>query len=174
MELPFAFEQIQVTNWAYLSSLLLLVVFFKFNRFWSVRNFDLLLIILIAPGVLLIARGSELSQVNNKPSRLSAPNDVVDGMPDLLSVKSEKPEPEMGVDSTSNRLTGGQRMVLWGYIWLFSISFAFLIRMLLDPIFKRKPLLNPNLTIGGLVFLVCSLLAFSIFNVIKALSLIHI
>ena len=168
MELPFAFEQIQVTNWAYLSSLLLLVVFFKFNRFWSVRNFDLVLIILIAPGVLLIARGSELSQVNNKPSRLSAPNDVVDGMPDLLSVKSEKPEPEMGVDSTSNRLTGGQRMVLWGYIWLFSISFAFFIRMLLDPIFKRKPLLNPNLTIGGLVFLVCSLLAFSIFNVIKA------
>ena len=169
MDLPFAFEQIPVTNWAYLSSLLLLVVFFKFNRFWSVRNFDLLLIILIAPGVLLIARGSEISVVNDEPSRLSAPNDVVDGMPDLLSMQAEEEiESEMGVDATANQLTKGQRMVLWGYIWLFSISFAFLIRVLLDPIFKRKPLLNPNLTVGGLVFLVCSLLAFSIFNVIKA------
>ena len=121
-----------------------------------------MLIILIAPGVLLIAGGSEISVVNDEPSRLSAPNDVVDGMPDLLSVQAEEEiESEMGVDSTTNQLTRGQRMVLWGYIWLFSISFAFLIRVLLDPIFKRKPLLNPNLTVGGLVFLVCSLLAFS-------------
>ena len=168
MDLPFAFEQIQVTNWAYLSSLLLLVVFFKFNRFWSVRNFDLVLIILIAPGVLLIARGSEISPIRHHPPELSAPNDVVDGMHDLLSVKTDEVEPEMGVDSTSTQLTTGQRMVLWGYIWLFAISLAFLIRMLLDPIFKRKPLLNPNLTTGGLVFLVCSLLVFSFFNVIKA------
>ncbi len=168
MELPFAFEQIQATNWAYLSSLLLLVVFFKFNRFWSVRNFDLLLIILIAPGVLLIAHGSEISQMKDRDSSLTAPNDVVDGMPDLLSVQSEVPKPEMGVDTTTDRLTTGQAMVLGGYIWLFSISLVFLIRMLLDPIFKRKPLLNPNLTVGGLVFLACSLLAFSFFNVIMA------
>lgn len=40
--------------WLYLSILTLLTLFFKFGRFWSVRNLDLLLLFVMAPGMLMI------------------------------------------------------------------------------------------------------------------------
>src|SRR5687768_16713434 len=45
------------TTWVYLASLLAIALFFKFSRFFSVRNLDLALLILLAPGVLLVAQG---------------------------------------------------------------------------------------------------------------------
>jgi len=56
-QFPFSYQKIDSTTWAYLSSLLLVALFFKFNRFWSIRNLDLLLIILLAPGLLMIESG---------------------------------------------------------------------------------------------------------------------
>ena len=58
-EIPFAYERVAPTTWAYLSSLLMLALFFKFNRFWSVRNFDLLLIVLLVPGLLMVEGGRQ-------------------------------------------------------------------------------------------------------------------
>ena len=46
------------TTWFYLSSLLILAVFFRFNRVWSVRNFDVLALISLTPGLVYIAMGS--------------------------------------------------------------------------------------------------------------------
>ncbi len=40
--------------WLFLSVLSCLTVFFKFTRFWSVRNLDLLLLFVLVPGMLLI------------------------------------------------------------------------------------------------------------------------
>ena len=40
--------------WLCLSVLSCLTVFFKFTRFWSVRNLDLLLLFVLVPGMLLI------------------------------------------------------------------------------------------------------------------------
>ncbi len=42
-EILFHYEKIDPTTWAYLASLLIIGLFFKFGRFWSVRNLDLLL-----------------------------------------------------------------------------------------------------------------------------------
>jgi len=50
----FHYERVNPTSWAYLSSLLMLALFFKFNRIWSLRNIDLLLLIALAPGLLLV------------------------------------------------------------------------------------------------------------------------
>ena len=60
-DFPFGYERIAATTWAYMSSLLMLALFFKFNRLWSVRNFDLFLIILfeitrLSPVGILIRR----------------------------------------------------------------------------------------------------------------------
>jgi len=54
---PFAYERINETTWMYVSTFLILSFFFKFNRAWSIRNLDLFLIILLAPGLLLIQSG---------------------------------------------------------------------------------------------------------------------
>jgi hypothetical protein len=40
--------------WLFLSVLACLTLFFKFSRFWSVRNLDLLLLFVLVPGMLLI------------------------------------------------------------------------------------------------------------------------
>ncbi|MCG8450311.1 MAG: hypothetical protein MI725_12140 [Pirellulales bacterium] len=53
-DILFHYERVNPTSWAYLSSLLTLALYFKFNRIWSVRNFDLFLLIFLAPGLLLV------------------------------------------------------------------------------------------------------------------------
>lgn len=53
-DILFQYERVNPTSWAYLSSLLLLALFFKFNRVFSVRNVDLFILISLAPGLLLV------------------------------------------------------------------------------------------------------------------------
>jgi len=53
-----------------------------------------------------------------------------------------------------------------GFVWIFAVSAVFLLRMLCDSMMVRRPLLEPNLTSGGLVFLGASLLVFLLANVI--------
>jgi hypothetical protein len=96
-------------------------LFFKFNRLWSVRNLDLVGLILLAPGLLIVIYGQE---------------------------------------------KGSPAYEQTGYIWLFVIGGLFLIRMLLDPMMVRRPLLEPNLSVGGLTFLGLSLLIFLMANVV--------
>src|SRR5262245_48989538 len=53
-EILFQYYKIHPTTWVYVSSLLIIAVYFKFNRFWSVRNLDLMMLILLAPGMLMV------------------------------------------------------------------------------------------------------------------------
>ncbi len=46
------------TTWFYLSSLMIVAVFFRFNRVFSVRNLDILALIFLTPGLIYIAMGS--------------------------------------------------------------------------------------------------------------------
>src|SRR6478735_7796459 len=61
-EILFQYQKVGPTMWAYLSSLLIIGLYFKFNRFWSVRNLDLCLVILLAPGLLFVYYGEQLSR----------------------------------------------------------------------------------------------------------------
>src|ERR1051326_7645354 len=45
------------TTWFYFSLLLAVALFFKFSRLLSVRNWDVLTIFLLVPGVLLLQEG---------------------------------------------------------------------------------------------------------------------
>jgi len=58
-DILFQYQKVNPTSWAYLSSLLMLALFFKFNRVFSIRNLDLFLLISIAPGLLLVKYGFE-------------------------------------------------------------------------------------------------------------------
>lgn len=122
----FGYERIGPSSWAYLSSLLTLALYFKFGRFWSVRNLDLIGLILLAPGLILIKYGID----------------------------------HAGTDSQTSFIEQ------FGYIWLFSVNGLFLLRLLVDTSMVRRPLLEPNLTAGGLTFLTVALLFFLMTNVI--------
>lgn len=120
-EILFYYESVRPTTWAYLSSLLTIALFFKFSRLWSVRNLDLIGLILLAPGLICIDYGE------------------------------------------THALEWAKQV---GYIWLFSTGGFFLIRMLLDSMMVRRPLLEPNLSVGGLTFLGISLFLFLMANVV--------
>ena len=120
-DILFHYYRVNPTTWFYLSSLLSIALFFKFNRLWSVRNLDLIGLVLLAPGLLAVEYGGYKAS------------------------------------------TAAQQL---GFIWIFAVSGAFIIRMLVDSLMVRRPLLETNLTIGGMVFLGMSLLVFLLANVI--------
>lgn len=104
-------------TWVYLASILILTIYFKFSRFWSVRNLDILALIALSPGLLFVERDIDFDR----------------------------------------RI---------GFIWLFVVGGLILFRLLLDSTMVRRPLLEPNLTTGGMTFLGAALLIFLQVNVV--------
>lgn len=51
------------STWFYLSLLLVIAVFFRFNRLWSLRNFDLLLLLSVSPGLLILEHDTALGNI---------------------------------------------------------------------------------------------------------------
>ena len=66
------------------------------------------------------------------------------------------------------RLALGRSIEFLGFVWLLSACGLFLIRLLLDPTMVRRPLLDPNLSMGGLIFIGCWLFVFLMANVINS------
>ncbi len=122
-DILFQYHKVHPTTWVYLSSLLTIALFFKFSRVWSVRNLDLIGLIMLSPGLLLV---------------------------------------EYGVAQQSSSIEQ------YGYIWLFVTGGLFMIRLLLDPIMVRRPLLEPNITAGGMTFLGISAVIFLMANVVNS------
>jgi hypothetical protein len=120
-DILFQYYSVNPTTWFYLSSLLAIALFFKFNRVLSVRNLDLAGLVLLAPGLLAVEFG------------------------------------ELKANTAVREI---------GFVWLFAVSGLFLLRMLFDSSMVRRPMLEPNLTTGGLVFLGGALLVFLLANVI--------
>ncbi len=135
------YDRVPAITWVYLSSLLTIVLFFKFSRFWSIRNLDLVALILLAPGMLLVLQGREAREV---------------GVPVAAT---------LAVPGDTPLLTAAQVEHI-GYLWLFVVGGFLLVRLLLDPAMIRRPLLEPNLTAGGMTFLGLSLLIFLMANVL--------
>lgn len=257
------YRKVDPTTWAYLSSLLMIGLYFKFNRFWSVRNLDLVLLILLAPGLLMVHMGrqqrlaaaaaigsgkssiqyvtvdppiiaalkpvtssvtSSAPAIGNSAELLSAAD--VPALPATGSSSSEPtstqasetpaepsvatagtetplpstaggdsgttlnsstapeavaplsageslgaaPENEAGAKETKEKTASarGRATEYAGYLTLFGVLLVLLVRLLLDPTMVRRPLLEPNLTSGGLLFLGCALFLFLMTNVISS------
>lgn len=122
-EFLFDYQKVHPTTWVYISSLLTIGLFFKFSRVLSVRNLDLIGLILLAPGLLVVDYG-------------------------------------VAHDDAS--------IAQVGYVWLFITNGLFMIRLLLDPMMVRRPLLEPNLSVGGMTFLGISMLIFLMANVVNS------
>ncbi len=224
------FEKLASVSWYYVASLLIIGLYFKFNRFWSIRNLDLILIVLLAPGALMVTHGQKLrseyydahveqmadfrmpaddarqtsiadpsgsllanpesaNQENQAPPRDSKSPDSK-GEPDSQGEKkssSNQSSPvrervdraELLVELRQQRPADSPfmedpefafnvRLERNGYLWLFGFGLLLLIRILLDPGFRRRPMLESNLSVGGLVFLGCSMLAFVIIDVAQS------
>lgn len=264
------------TTWVYLSSFLTIGLFFVFHRFWSIRNLDIVLLILLAPGLLVVHEGYRRELIENEskakieaarrvaeanrlismpvtqtesgssgengaepgtapqadsgspadatppkdsvvdadPSTADPPNPADDSaaddtgtedqateVPRTEDPQTEDPAQTSGDDSVQTGsesaesadeplppvdleavLKSSQEQTTnpppspysateiqrWGFIYLFVVQSFILLRAMLDPLMVRRPLLDPNLTIGGLNFIGSSLFIFMMANVVTS------
>jgi hypothetical protein len=152
-EILLQYHKVDPATWVYLSSLLMIGLFFKFNRFWSVRNLDLVLLILLAPGLLMVNRALQSNEA------ATAQVDSASSTPPVAPPTAAAAQPPKLTDPT---------LAYTGYLWLFAVAGVWLVRLLLDPTMVRRPLLEPNLTNGGLVFLSVALFLFLMSNVLTS------
>lgn len=192
------------TTWVYLSSFLTIGLFFVFHRFWSMRNIDLILLILLAPGLLIVHEGRRRQMLENEQLRVRAaeleaaetvrsvtgdpnaaqPDDPIAAMATLAgdlsastsangassdgdALDSSAKGDDLDATDAPRRLTAID-VERYGFIWLLFIQVLILIRLLLDPLMIRRPLLDPNLTSGGLLFIGVWLFIFMMANVITS------
>lgn len=126
-EILFHYQRVPATTWVYLSSLIIIALYFKFSRLWSVRNVDIIGLILFAPGLVLVVYGQQ----------------------------HEAAQDGAGIEQI-------------GYVWLFVVSSFALFRLLLDSLMVRRPLLEPNLSVGGQTFVCIALFIFLMANVVTS------
>ncbi len=166
-EILFQYESVNPTTWAYLSSLLVIGLFFKFNRVWSVRNLDVLLIIALAPGLLMVYYGQQSIDraltVAAAPAQQAPPDESPPPIEAAQGVLQAEPPLRL---SRQELLERGGLLEKSGYVWLFCVSGFLVIRLFVDPTMVRRPMLEPNLQIGGMIFISCALFVFLMANII--------
>jgi hypothetical protein len=188
--------EVNAFTWLCLSFVLIVAVFFRFGRVWSLRNVDLLLLLLVSPALLFLtytsgasadrsaasasALAAVVSQTDADKPQTSQPEPAL-GEPDSEAVVAETatiepqsatPESENGGDADTadqpSASLAGRRLA---YGLLFAVTGLFLLRLLVDPLLRRRPHLVPNLNAQGLGFLCIAaflLLALQAFQALPA------
>lgn len=236
------------TTWVYLSSFLTIGLYFVFHRFWSIRNLDIVLLILLAPGLLMVHEGrrrhlremesGEIATIKQQqdtappgqpPGDQTSPESDDDAAEASAPVTARIPAAAMLVALNQTTSPGGEaapdppqesrstaetttitpnpapsiqeetnvplvtepealderlesttldpgqtesaaevsakQLQRRGFITLFVVEMLILIRLLADSMMSRRPLLDPNLTVGGLYFISIALFVFMMANV---------
>ncbi len=200
------YQRPEPATWVFLSSFLLLGIYFVFHRFFSIRNLDIVLLLLLAPGLMMVYEGRRMNMANRvsiEAGRLASRNaaseplpvrpTVVEGRLVMLQTMQPGPPPQDNLSNNAlplqqNVLGGagaevggvadyqasaeprwtGESLEFYGFAALLLACALLLIRMCIDPALVRRPLLVPNLTIGGLSFIGISLFMFLMANVITS------
>jgi hypothetical protein len=193
--LLFFYQRPEPATWVFLSSFLLLSIYFVFHRFFSIRNLDVLLLLLLAPGLLMVYEGRRLKldevptvaadQLVSQTHRWSAStgrrkltalrSQNIGAAPSAFSVATNfgtQDLPDQSQAATTEPGSSGyppkdlpsnwtaESLQFYGFGALLSACALLLIRMMIDPVLVRRPLLIPNLSIGGLAFIGVCLFSF--------------
>lgn len=155
------------TTWFYLAVILGVALFFRFQRFWKLRNWDLLMLFALVPPLLLLREGQMLKAEHQAlwdrqglrvsqmllgaGEALAAP--VTGGIPYAVALSQATTPPGL-----SAKIRGYPHRLVWiAYLWLIIGSAYWLVRCLIDlAISKRAPFVA-NLTVGGLAWLALAL-----------------
>jgi hypothetical protein len=125
------------TTWFYFSFLLAVAIFFRFDRFLSLRNLDLIGLYLMIPGLLLIQEAHAIQALIPAGYRNAPLSPVMDE----------------GVGLTPEQvgfLRHSRSLLAAGYIWLvIGTAFAFL-RCVFDLGLEKRPTLAPNVNLPGM------------------------
>lgn len=195
--LLFYYQRPEPATWVFLSSFLLFGLYFAFHRVWSVRNLDLILLFLLAPGLMMVYEGRKARIETSISAAMQAPlagtlignsrpnfghfsddRQSVERYTALQAVSGDvevdEPRSEpVAAPSASDKILARSKsdwppdkLEFRGFVSMLAACALLMIRMLIDPALVRRPLLEPNLSIGGLSFIGMSLFFFLMANVI--------
>src|SRR5947209_2421181 len=160
MTAPFSlfleFNLPNATTWFYFSFLLAVALFFKFSRLFSIRNWDVVTLFLLVPGLLVI-QGS-------RPQPAPAPQHPAILVAGLVGQAALPSDPALTLSQLAGFAHGSapaleaRRWLWYGYLWLLAGSGYFFCRCLLDLALVQRPALAPNLNFGGLAWLAGALM----------------
>ncbi|HLJ92071.1 MAG TPA: hypothetical protein VKU02_02645 [Gemmataceae bacterium] len=139
------------TTWFYFSLLLAVALFFKFTRLVSVRNWDVLTLFLLVPGLLLIQEGHSLQAARTARAVAAAGQNLLPGTTPFSGTATL-----FGAASLAQ--ASPEKLLWFGFLWLLCGSVYLLIRCLMDLALVRRPALSPNLNLSGLLWLGAALL----------------
>jgi len=178
------YQRPEPATWVFLSSFLLFGLYLVFHRFWSLRNLDLVLLVLLAPGLMMVYEGRRMrdddvrpvstgklvrlqsqddTQMNQGPKMNQGPQNNVP-----LNAEGKPISPSEEQIMPAAKAWNSEKLEFYGFAFLLAACGLLAIRMLIDPAIVRRPLLEPNLSIGGLCFIGVSLLIFLLANVITS------
>ena len=184
------YQRPEPATWVFLSSFLLFGLYFVFHRFWSLRNLDLVLLVLLAPGLMMVYEGRRMRDDDVRPvmhsslytsrtfktptSKLVSIQSQVDAQPNgppndaPINLEGKPASPSDEQVAPSVKAWNSEKLEFYGFAFMLAACGLLAIRMLIDPAIVRRPLLEPNLSIGGLCFIGVSLLIFLLANVITS------
>ncbi|MBL8819667.1 MAG: hypothetical protein JNL58_26815 [Planctomyces sp.] len=150
MEKQFLFVDAANPTWLVYVSVLVLAVFFRFSRLFSVRNLDVLLILLISVSLVITSKWKNVPPDSAEPAswmaRLaqvdkpqSTPDSVQDAQPSDAGSVVEEPR--------------FHPIYTWSSISLLGFSLLLMIRLIYDESLTRRPRLDQNLNQSGITFL---------------------
>lgn len=175
------YQRPEPATWVFLSSFLLFGLYFVFHRFWSLRNLDLILLVLLAPGLMMVYEGQRLREDEVHP--VSTGKLVLIQTQDNLQLPESEGSPPANAPlnaplkpispseeqiAPSSKTWNSNKLEFYGFAFLLGACGLLAIRMLIDPAIVRRPLLEPNLSIGGLCFIGVALLIFLLANVVTS------
>ncbi|QDV23474.1 hypothetical protein [Aureliella helgolandensis] len=176
------YQRPEPATWVFLATFLLLSIYFVFHRFFSIRNLDIALLVLLAPGLMMVYEGRQMRVTNFEASALETLASSEHELDEKTEAVAARPAPsftiaEKQASSTEQaavsanaeqRRRTAHNLEFYGFVALLIACALLTLRMLLDPLLVRRPLLVPNLSIGGLSFIGISLFLFLMSNVITS------
>ncbi|MCA9192000.1 MAG: hypothetical protein KDB03_09565 [Planctomycetales bacterium] len=179
-ELLLYYQRPEPATWVFLSSFLLIGIFFVFHRFFCIRNLDILLLILLAPGLMMVYEGRKM-RLSEQSSVATSDSLAVGGHPvghrwppqtthyvSLNLQSNSLPSSPPSSYATDSNEWQASTVQFYGFLSLLIACGLLMIRMLVDQALVRRPLLEPNLNIGGLSFIGISLFLFLMANIVTS------
>jgi hypothetical protein len=157
------------TTWFYLSLVLVIGLFFRFNRVFTLRNWDLLALFLLVPALLFLREAQETRQRAAAELAERGAAAVGPSLQALGQALGGPPGPAAAslIVAEETRLLGAvsaaehadaEHLVWIAYLCLLIGSTYFLSRCLVDLTIIRRPVFIPNLNAWGLGWLGLTLL----------------
>jgi hypothetical protein len=141
------------TTWFYFSWLLAMALFFKFSRLLSVRNWDVVTLFLLVPGLLFLQEARPNFSTAEKNPAVAVAALVADNACGALAAPVLSVDAVLNLGRTRDPALAPTPWLALGYLWLLCGSGYFLLRCLFDLALVQRPALSPNLSFGGLAWL---------------------